>query len=679
MMQDNLQVPKTREKMVTFSVGVGSAVFALLSYACSSTFQHLFGELNSWWKIIVYTIFSLITLVAVVVLSMLTTVPDVPRFGDYAGAIAMGISSVLIEGPPQKYLVHREGNREKVVRLVLAFLPVESWCYVLVQSFHDDAIFRDDDEFRNYILKVFKIMVPLGYCYLLSVPYFLTRMLGIWKFSRLPVFLEDYMRFIMSLVIMYHIYWEGISDFWVIYGLYIFFVTLTNVAIGRRIFIFLELGMIYVELVLPISFAGLPIRNQLLLLGFSFIGFVCSVLIITYLTLKYGKNDPVIQERSQDPRPAHGVAPNTASQSRETSSSSPYVGVGLENLGNTCFMNVILQCFTHTVPFIQELRSFYQHTPCSNNDKGLCVFWALCEIIDALLLNSSGAPVHPEKLANNLSYFSADFVKGRQCDAHEFMQCALDKLKECFPDGEDNPVDKIFSGEIVSKFSYSGCDHDQPPSYTTPEPLNLMLDMDGVKSVEKALESFFKVDKTEQITCDTCGIQVSRRQQIFLNKTPKIAALKLNRIKKDEYVDFPMDLDLKPYYTNKDPNENVILTYYLYAVVVHSGENLNSGHYYCFVRTSENNWCKYDDSKATEASESEVVGEEAYILFYAQQGTPWFVNSMSVLKDTRMDENAEVGMSISSDQRDIRKNLLTRTQKSGDISSPRKRRPHIPI
>ncbi|XLU77256.1 hypothetical protein S245_000677, partial [Arachis hypogaea] len=271
-------------------------------------------------------------------------------------------------------------------------------------------------------------------------------------------------------------------------------------------------------------------------------------------------------------------------------------GVGLQNLNNTCFMNVILQCFTRTVPFVQELRSFYRHTPCSDNDKGLCVFWALCEIIDDLLLNSSGAPVHPEKLANNLSYFSADFVKGRQCDAHEFMQCALEKLKECFPDGKDNPVDKIFSGEIVRKFLYSGCDHDQPPSYTT-EPLNLMLDIDGVKSVEKALESFFKVDKTEQVTCDTCGKQVSRRQQIFLYKAPKIAALKLNRTKKDEHVDFQMNLDMKSYYINMDSNENVILTYYLYAVVVHSGKDLNSGHYYCFVRTSENNWCKYDDSK----------------------------------------------------------------------------------
>jgi len=46
-----------------------------------------------------------------------------------------------------------------------------------------------------------------------------------------------------------------------------------------------------------------------------------------------------------------------------------------------------------------------------------------------------------------------------QEDAHEFMQCALDKLETCFsnlkkndPDfEEDNIVKKVFGGSLVSK------------------------------------------------------------------------------------------------------------------------------------------------------------------------------------------------------------------------------------
>ena len=47
--------------------------------------------------------------------------------------------------------------------------------------------------------------------------------------------------------------------------------------------------------------------------------------------------------------------------------------------------------------------------------------------------------------------FSAGFVRGNQEDAHEFMQCALNKLQRGFPVGEENLIDQIFGGLLVSK------------------------------------------------------------------------------------------------------------------------------------------------------------------------------------------------------------------------------------
>lgn len=54
--------------------------------------------------------------------------------------------------------------------------------------------------------------------------------------------------------------------------------------------------------------------------------------------------------------------------------------------------------------------------------------------------------------------------------------------------------------------------------------------------------------------------------------------------------------------------------YDLNAVVVHHGK-MNAGHYVCFCRRDEQ-WFKYDDSKVTLASETQVLQAEAYMLFY---------------------------------------------------------------
>ncbi|KAK4728324.1 hypothetical protein R3W88_021312 [Solanum pinnatisectum] len=314
-------------------------------------------------------------------------------------------------------------------------------------------------------------------------------------------------------------------------------------------------------------------------------------------------------------------------------------GAGLANLGNTCFLNAVLQSFMHTVPLIQGLKSIDHATPCNSYLKGFCVICALRKLIDASLFSEAGV-VSPWKFVNNLNYFSSTFHRFQQEDAHEFLQCFLDKLERCCDDSRpkdcqtletDNIVKQAFGGRLVSKLRCCNCGHCSDTYETL---IDLSLEIEDVDSVDTALESFTKVEKIEdsetKFTCEKCKEQVSIEKQLVLDKAPTVAALHLKRFKTDgslvekidKYVLFPLELDLHAYADNQTDNEE--MKYDLYAVIVHIGFSYCSGHYYSFIRSAPNEWYKFDDSKVVRVREDYVLSQEAYVLFYAKRGTPWF-------------------------------------------------------
>ncbi|XAR54808.1 Ubiquitinyl hydrolase 1 [Bertholletia excelsa] len=340
------------------------------------------------------------------------------------------------------------------------------------------------------------------------------------------------------------------------------------------------------------------------------------------------------------------------SMARSSEIKPAMVGAGLANLGNTCFLNAVIQCFTHMVPFVQGLRSYNHLNHCECDTKGFCIFCALREHIEFSLasIGTLDRVISPWKLVDNLSNISSNFQRFQQEDAHEFLQCLLDRLDNCgiyletrhksLSSVDENLVKQVFGGCLMSKLQCCNCGH----CSDTFEPLiDLSLEIDNVETLYAALESFTKVEKIEDpeinFVCENCEEEVSLEKQLILNSAPSVATFHLKRFKNygsyvekiDKHVAFPLELDLLPYVSANQKN-NVELKYYLYAIVVHGGFTLASGHYYSYIRSAPDAWYRFDDSKVTRVQENLVLSEEAYILFYARQDTPWFSSFMETEK-----------------------------------------------
>ncbi|KAF4358003.1 hypothetical protein F8388_008511 [Cannabis sativa] len=366
------------------------------------------------------------------------------------------------------------------------------------------------------------------------------------------------------------------------------------------------------------------------------------------------------------------------------------VGAGLVNLGNTCFVNAVLQCFTHTVPLIKGLRSCKHELLCRSGYREFCVACSMYDHIQ-LSIDSSGGCISPWKFVDNLNSkyicflgfekksifafldlkrkvyllswicmmkeigvhilvtltynqldFSASFMRYNQEDAHEFLQCFLDKLEMCFltpKTGEislnppvDNLVQKVFGGRLISRLQCCNCGH----CSNNFEPLiDLSLEIENVDSLPSALESFTSEEKIgdsdSKFTCEHCKEEVAVVKQLLLDQVPSVAVFHLKRFKNDgsyvekidKHVNFPLELDLQSYTTGASSDDDELM-YDLYGIVVHVGLSSMFGHYFSFVRSAPDTWHRLDDSKVTRVEEEFVLSQDAYILFYARRGTPWF-------------------------------------------------------
>ncbi|KAJ2744756.1 hypothetical protein GGI20_002725 [Coemansia sp. BCRC 34301] len=305
------------------------------------------------------------------------------------------------------------------------------------------------------------------------------------------------------------------------------------------------------------------------------------------------------------------------------------IGPGLHNLGNTCFLNAVLQCLTYTAPLAEYMLTREHSGSCRAGDN--CILCKFESHVGRALSKRESSSISPKSIVGRLKLIAKHMRIGRQEDAHEFLRLLIEAFQRSLLHGIDPKIDRriqettlahhVFGGYLQSQVKCGRCSHES----NTFEPLlDLSLDIQSGSTLAKALRSFTRPEmlaKDNRYRCEKCSKLVDATKQMSVYRLPRALTLQLKRFssfgggKIGRFVEFSLSLNMKGFVSANSP-ERGPYEYSLYAVLVHSGGSSRSGHYYSFVKSPAGAWYELNDSSVRQVSERTVLSQTAYLLFY---------------------------------------------------------------
>ncbi|XP_037681449.1 ubiquitin carboxyl-terminal hydrolase 21 isoform X2 [Choloepus didactylus] len=321
--------------------------------------------------------------------------------------------------------------------------------------------------------------------------------------------------------------------------------------------------------------------------------------------------------------------------------------VGLRNLGNTCFLNAVLQCLSSTRPLRDFClrRDFRLEVPGGSRAQELTE--AFADVIGALWHPDSCEAVNPTRFRAVFQKYVPSFSGYSQQDAQEFLKLLMERLHlEINRRGRRAPP--ILANNPVPSPPRRGGALLEEPELSDDDRANLMwkryLEREDSKIVDlfvgqlksclkcqacgyrsTTFEVFCDLSLPIPKVCDRCRQKTRSTKKLTVQRFPRILVLHLNRfsasrgsIKKSSVgVDFPLQrLSLGDFSSDKAGSP----IYQLYALCNHSG-SVHYGHYTALCRC-QTGWHVYNDSRVSPVSENQVASSEGYVLFYQLMQEP---------------------------------------------------------
>eukprot|EP01113_Clastostelium_recurvatum_P041084 TRINITY_DN6476_c0_g1_i2.p1 TRINITY_DN6476_c0_g1~~TRINITY_DN6476_c0_g1_i2.p1 ORF type:complete len:377 (-),score=67.88 TRINITY_DN6476_c0_g1_i2:25-1155(-) len=351
---------------------------------------------------------------------------------------------------------------------------------------------------------------------------------------------------------------------------------------------------------------------------------------------------------------------------------------GLENFGNTCYCNSVLQALYFCIPFREHIIRHYNSKSLGAPSEGHAepdaeetLLLCLGDLFTTISSNKRrSGTIAPKRFISRLRKDNELFRSYMHQDAHEFLNYMLNVVSEALTaeqkqqqaqtlrpvetEGQTNDgstkdtsqpskqaptfVDEIFGGLLTNETRCLTCE-----AVTSKDEafLDLSIDIQQNTSLPACLAGFSSVETLAQgdkFYCDRCCSLQEAEKRMKIKRLPHTLIVHLKRFKYVEQLQqfkklsyrvvFPFELILQnTSLETEDPDRR----YQLFAVVIHVGSGLNHGHYISMVK-SHGCWLIFDDDNTDTIPESEIAtcfgsshdqvmssSDCGYLLFYQSE------------------------------------------------------------